>query len=190
MPETQKKLIINVFGELWTLKKVDLSPIELDYYGSIATGMNSPLHEALIDPFFYPKLKLEKTQSFFDLKGTIISGITNHTSNQIEIWYDGIKEKIWVANLKNTTLFPTFQVKFETKENTQPKGFYIETYEFGKIGSFEIALDSYERENLKFQFLNYGSSIFLQNNFIYNKIKLNLKKTDSYITQLNSFEID
>lgn len=189
MPENQKKLKINVFGELWTLKKVDLSPIELDYYGSIATGMNLPLHKALIDPFFYPKLKLENTQSFFDLKGTLISGITNHSSNQIEIWFNGYKEKIWVANLKNTTLFPTYQVKFETIENTQTKGFYIETYEFGKIGSFEIELNTYERENLKLHFLNYGESLFLQNKFFYNELNLEIKKPDSNITRLHSFEI-
>ncbi|WP_353083273.1 hypothetical protein [Flavobacterium sp.] len=189
MPETQKKLKINVFGELWTLKKVALSPIELDYYGSIAAGMNLSLHNALIDPFFYPKLKLENTQSFFDLKGTIISGITNHSLNQIEIWHNGNKEKIWIANLKNTSLFPTYKLKFETIENTLSNGIYIETKEFGKIGSFETTIDNYERENLEFNFINYGTNLLLQNNFSYKGKFLSLKKTDCNITRLISFEV-
>lgn len=188
MPEPQKKLKINVFGELWTLKKVALSPIEFEYFNSIATGMNLTLHQALIDPFFYPKLKLEKTQSFSDLKGNVISGITNHNSNQIEIWHEGHKEKFWVTNLKNTSLFPTYQVKFEHLNNTLTNGIYIETMEFGKIGSYEITLDSYKRENLEFCFLNYGETLLLQNKFQYNGKYLSKKKNDSVITRLFSFE--
>ena len=86
MSNTSKKLKINVFGELWTLKKVALTPIEMEYYGSIAAGMNQPLYKALIDPFFYPKLKLENTQSCFDLNGEVISGATTKDANQVEIW--------------------------------------------------------------------------------------------------------
>jgi len=189
MPKTQKMLKINVFGELWTLKKVALSPIELDYYGSIASGMKQPLHQALIDPFFYPKLKLENTQSFFDLKGNVLSGITNHSSNQLDIWQEGHREKIWVTNLKNNTLFPTYNVKFENLEKTLTNGIYIETMEFGKIGSYETTIESYERENLEFNFLNYRDTLLLQNKFCYNGKYLRRKRNDSTITRLNSFEI-
>jgi hypothetical protein len=60
----------------------------MEYYGNIASGMNQPLYQALLDPFFYPKLRLEHTTSFLDLKGDIISGITEKTTNQIEIWFN------------------------------------------------------------------------------------------------------
>ena len=99
MSITKKKLKINVFGELWTLKKVVLTPIEMEYYNNFALGMNQPLHQALLDPFFYPKLRLESTTSFLDLRGNVISGVTENSSNQIDLWFDGKKEKIWVGNL-------------------------------------------------------------------------------------------
>jgi hypothetical protein len=189
MSNTSKKLKINVFGELWTLKKVSLSTIEMEYYRSIASGMNQPLHEALIDPFFYPKLKLENRQSFFDLKGEEISGATTNSANQLDIWCEGNREKIWIANLKNTTLFPIYQVNFEEKVNTLSNGIYIETLEFGKIGSYEIVVDSFIRENLEFHFLTYGKAILLQNKFCYNGKNLTKKKSDCSITSLHSFEI-
>lgn len=188
MSKTLQKLKINVFGELWTLKKIALSLNELEYYSSIASGMNLPLHKALIDPFFYPKLKLENRQSFFDLKGEGISGVTSNSANQLDIWCNGTREKIWVANLKNTSLFPTYQVNFEEKANALSTGIYIETLEFGKIGSYEIMVDSYTRENLEFYFLTYGEAILLQNKFCYNGKFLQKKSTDCSITRLHSFE--
>lgn len=189
MSNISKKLKINVFGELWTLKKVALTPIEMEYYGSIAAGMNQPLHKALIDPFFYPKLKLENTQSCFDLNGEVISGATTKDANQVEIWFEGKKEKILVTNLKNTLLFPIYQVSFEKKENTLSKGIYIETLEFGKVGSYEIIVADFFRENLKFHFLTFGETLLLQNKFYYNGKFLKKKNNDCYITRIHSFEI-
>jgi hypothetical protein len=189
MSNISKKLKINVFGELWSLKKVALTPIEMEYYGSIASEMNQPLHKALIDPFFYPKLKLEKKQSYFDLNGEVISGATAKAANQLEIWFDGKKEKIWVANLKNTLLFPIYQVSFEKKENTLSKGIYIETLEFGKVSSYEIMVTDFLRENLRFHFLTFGESMLLQNKFDYNGKFLKKKNNDCSITRIHSFEI-
>jgi hypothetical protein len=184
-----QKLKLNIFGQLWTLKKVALTPIELEYYGSIASRMNQPLHEALLDPFFYPKLRLEKMTSFLDLKGEVISGITENTSNQIEIWSNGKKEKIWVANLKNSTLFPIYNVKFSEQVTTLSNGIYIETYEFGKIASCEILIDDFKKELLEFNFFKNNNTLLLQNSFKYDGKTLKKVKTDSNFTRVHSFEI-
>jgi hypothetical protein len=189
MSPSLQKLKINVFGELWSLKKVALTPIEFEYYESIASRTNQPLHEALLDPFFYPKLRLEKTTSFLDLKGEVISGITENTSNQIEIWYNGKKEKIWVANLKNSTLFPIYNVKLSEQETTLSNGIYIETYEFGKIASCEILIDDFKKELLEFNFFKNNNTLLLQDSFKYNGKVLKKLKTDSNITRYHSFEI-
>jgi hypothetical protein len=168
---------------------VILTPIEQEYYSSIASGMNQSLHQALLDPFFYPKLRLESTTSFLDLKGSVVSGITENTSNQIDLWYDGKKEKIWVANLKNSTLFPIYTVTFSEHLNLLSSGIYIETFEFGKIASCEVMLNDFNKEHLEFNFLKHKEALLLQNRFKYNGKFLKSNKTDSNFIRIHSFEI-
>lgn len=189
MSITKKKLKINIFGELWTLKKVLLTPIEMEYYCSIASGMNQPLHKALLDPFFYPKLRLESTTSFLDLKGNAISGVTENSSNQIDLWFDGKKEKIWVANLKNGTLFPIYNITFSEDLKELSSGIYIETLEFGKIASCEVMLDDFSKELLEFNFIKHKELLLLENRFKYNGKILKSNKTDSNFIRIHSFEI-
>lgn len=184
-----QKLKIDLFGELWTLKKIELTAIELEYYSIKASRTNKPLHQALLDPFFYPKLRLENTTSFLDLKGKEISGITENTYNQIDLWYAGKKEKIWITNLKNSTLFPVYNINFTEQAISLASGIYIETYEFGKIGSYEIMVDSFARENFEFHFFKYDNAFLLQNKFCYNGKDLAKKKNDCMITRLHSFVI-
>lgn len=190
VPLELQKLKVNVFGELWTLKRVQLTPIENEYYGNIAQATKQPLHQALIDPFFYPKLRLENTQSFFDLRGDVLSGLTENSHNQIEIWYAGKREKIWVTNLKNSTIFPIYDIHFETKPKELSSGIYIETTEFGLIGSYEIMIPEFDTKNLGFSFLNYGNDLLLQNKFMYNGKGFKKGKTDASITRLNSFVVE
>lgn len=86
-----EKLKINLFGELWTLKKVVLNPMEQEYFEQIASRINLPLYQALLDPFFYFHLKLNTIPSLDKLSGEMIIGLMNTTKNQIEIWLDGKK---------------------------------------------------------------------------------------------------
>jgi hypothetical protein len=51
------KLKINLFGESQTFKRVSLDPIQKIEYETIAQLMKQPLHQALIDPYFYFLLK-------------------------------------------------------------------------------------------------------------------------------------
>ena len=184
-----EKLRINVFGQLLTIKKIALTDIEFEYYTNTASRINKPLHQALLDPFFYPKLRLEITTSFLDLKGETFSGITENTSNQIDLWYAGKKEKIWVANLKNSSLFPTYNVQFSEQITALSSGIYIETYEYGKIGSYERMVNSFAKENLDFHFFRYENALLLQNKFCYKGEPFTKKKNDCIITRTHSFVI-
>lgn len=184
-----EKLRINVFGQLLTIKQIALTDIEFEYYSNTASRINKPLHQALLDPFFYPKLRLENTTSFLDLKGDAFSGITENTSNQIDLWYAGKKEKIWVANLKNSSLFPSYNINFTERAISLSSGIYIETYEYGKIGSYERMVNSFAKENLDFHFFRYENVLLLENKFCYNGETLIKKKNDCIITRTHSFVI-
>ena len=189
MSGSNNKLKINVFGELWTLKKVNLNPVELEYYTNIASSIKKPLHQALLDPFFYPKLRLENTQSFFDLRGNKISGITENQTNQIDLWYNGSKEKIWIKSLKNNTLFPIYKVRFSEIGKPSEPGIYIETLEFGKIGSCELLIQNLDTTNLEFEFIKYENMLLLKNEFFYDSMPFKVLKTDCNFTRIYSYEI-
>ncbi len=51
-------------------KEVKLDAIEHDYFLSIANRIGMDLNEALLDPYFYFKLKLDKYQTYEALNGT------------------------------------------------------------------------------------------------------------------------
>jgi hypothetical protein len=123
-------------------------------------------------------------------KRQVLSGLTENSHNQIEIWYAGKREKIWVTNLKNSTIFPIYDVHFESKPKELPSGIYIETTEFGLIGSYEIMISEFDTKNLGFSFLNYGNDLLLQNKFMYNGKGFKKGKTDASITRLNSFVVE
>lgn len=80
-----------LFGELYTIKRVVLNPMEQEYFEQIASRLNLPLHQAVLDPFFYYHLKLNAIPSLDKLPGEMISGLLNTNKNQIEIWLDGKK---------------------------------------------------------------------------------------------------
>jgi hypothetical protein len=86
-----QKLKINLFGEVLTIKRVVLNPIEQEYYELIAARIKQPLHQALLDPFFYYHLKLNSIDSLEKLPCEEVSGLMNTPKNQIEIWLDGKK---------------------------------------------------------------------------------------------------
>jgi hypothetical protein len=46
------KLKINLYGDGWSLKKIELEPIQKEYFEQIAKRTNQTLHQAIIDPFF------------------------------------------------------------------------------------------------------------------------------------------
>ena len=122
-------------------------------------------------------------------KGNEISGVTENSSNQIDLWLDGKKEKIWVANLKNATLFPIYNITFSEHLNVLSSGIYIETLEVGKIASCEVMLDDFSKERLEFNFIKYKEQLLLENRFNYNGKILKSNKTDSNFIRIHSFEI-
>ena len=99
-----KKLKINLYGESWTLKKFECSSTELSSCLDIAKQMKLNIEEALLSPFFYYNLRLTSIPSLEYLPGKKISGLIDNPSNQIEIWFDGIRISKTAYTISGTTL--------------------------------------------------------------------------------------
>jgi len=94
-----QKLKINLFGEWWVLMKLELSPIEQEYFTQIANRLQLPLYQAFLDPFFYHHLRLNSIPNLDKLPCKKVGGLLGTTNHQVEVWIDGKKsQKIFQTN--------------------------------------------------------------------------------------------
>ncbi|MDD2674211.1 MAG: hypothetical protein PHF81_04970 [Flavobacterium sp.] len=180
------KLKINLFGESQTLKRVVFNSIQKMEYAIIAQRMKQPLHQALIDPYFYFLLKNDNIQSFEDFGGFSNKVLLNTPKNQIEIWYQNKKiQKLKINDLlEELLLFPLYSTKVLEKSFNLENGIYIEQKEIGWIGQYEIMIDNFRIEELLFQL----SSNNLQK-ITYQDKEFRFIKSDALLTYQNSFEL-
>jgi hypothetical protein len=185
-----KKLKINLFGELWTLKKVLLNPIEKEYFENIASRLKLPLHQALLDPFFYHHLRLNAIPGIDKLPCKEVGGLINNINHQIEIWFNGKKtEKIDINDLEPSQyLFPLYQMKKAVITDANQVGIYIEQKEMGFIGSFETMLNEFSMDDLNFSLLQMNNHLLLDN-ITHKNAKMVFKRRETLITYQNSYEI-
>lgn len=150
-----QKIKINLFGELWTLKKVVLNQMEQEYYEIIASRMKQPLHLAVLDPFFCYHLKLNSVDSLEKIPCEMVSGLMNTPKNQIEIWLDSKKIlKIKLDELNpDQYLIPLYNIKISILNKYNDQGIYIEQKEIGFIGSYEFQTANFNIEDLQFDLL-------------------------------------
>lgn len=185
-----QKLKINLFGELWTLKKVVLNPMEQEYYELIAARIKQPLHLALLDPFFYYHLKLNSIDSLEKLPCETMSGLMNTPKNQIEIWLDGkkiLKLKLDELN-QDQYLIALYNTKVAMVNRSGKEGIFIEQKEIGYIGSYEFKTEKFDIADLQFDLIELNNQLLL-NKIIYPNSKTIFKKKDTLITYQNSFVI-
>jgi len=190
MPTPLQKLKIDLFGEVITIKRVVLNSIEQDYYDSIATGLKLPLHQAILDPFFYFHLKLKTVDSLEKLPCEEVSGLLNTPKNQIEIWLDGKKiHKLKLEALnQDQYLFPLYSVEKKLLNFSKTPGIYIEQKEIGFIGSYEFKIEQFELEKLQFELVVLNDQVLLQNINYTNSRKI-FKRKETLITYQNSYFI-
>lgn len=142
------KIKLQFIGTFIYYKKIDLDDMELNYFHVIANRLQIPFNEALLDPFFYHSLRLEKYQSYDDLKGKTYSGLDINSFHQIELFINGTKkQKFSYSDLDpDSILFPlysseTTNVNFSNHDliiNWKEKG----TLSF-KTESIDFASESY-----------------------------------------------
>lgn len=185
-----KKLKINLIGEWFTLMKVKLNPIEQEYFSQIANRLQQPLHQALLDPFFYHYLKLNTIPSLDKLPNKQLGGLVGKSNHQIEIWFNGKKtHKISISELEpNQYLFPLYNVKKKFITEPHHEGIYIEQKEMGFIGSFETSVIDFSMDDLNFSLLEINNH-FLLENITHQNTKMVFKRKETLITYQNSYEI-
>lgn len=187
-----QKLKINLFGEFWSLRKVLLLPEQKEKYQNVSNKLKLPLHQSLIDPFFYHCLQDKTIQTDEDISQPILNGLLNTTKNQIEIWYKNHKvQKFKMTDLNDEfLLFPLFNSQIKNNQNKLESGIYIEQKEIGSF-SFELQLSTesnFSLELLHFELYNVDDKLFLHH-FHFNNQPFELKRTDSLITYKSSFVI-
>lgn len=190
MIDSSQKLRINLFGEWWVLMKVELNPIELEYFTQIASRLKQPLHLAMLDPFFYHHLRLNSISSIDKLPTKKIGGLLYNSKHQIEIWFKGKKlQKVSISELDpNQYLFPLYNVKKTIITEPHHDGIYIEQKEMGFIGSFETTVIDFSMDDLNFSLLEINNHLLLDN-ITHQNTKMVFKRKETLITYQNSYEI-
>jgi hypothetical protein len=190
MPTPSKKLKINLFGEWWVLMKVVLNPIEQEYFTQIANRLQLPLHQALLDPFFYYHLRLNSIPSLDKLPCKKVGGLLHNSNHQLEIWFNGKKtQKITIPELEPSQyLFPLYQVDKSIITDTNFDGIYIEQKEMGFIGSFETMVDDFSMNDLNFSLLEIKGHLLLDN-ITHQQSKMVFKRKETLITYQHSYEV-
>jgi hypothetical protein len=185
-----KKLKINLYGESWTLKKFECSSADFNLCINVAEKMKLSLEEALLSPFFYYNLKLPNIPSLEYIPGKKISGLLNTASNQIEIWYNGIRlKKLNLSDFnQEDLLFPLYNVSKIEIDNKFEPGIYVEQIVFGLVASYEVTVENFNIKNLHFCLLELTDKTLLQK-ITYDNQELRLNKKDVLIRYQNGFEI-
>jgi hypothetical protein len=190
MPTPTQKLKINLFGEWWVLKRILLTPNEFIYFEQVAARINKPLHEALLDPFFYPKLHLEKIQTLDQLPGELYCGLSNHPKSQLDFWWNQRKAgALFLKEILSTIyLFPLYNVMQHSIPTPLVPGIYIEQKELGFIGSYLIQTPRFDLENCQFNIQNY-QDLQLLKSVTYEGISAKFQKKEAGLIYQHSFVV-
>lgn len=191
MHTPSQKLKINLFGEWWSLRKLKLNPIEQEYFTQIANRLQQPLHQALLDPFFYHYLRLNTIPSLDKLPCEKLGGLLGSTNHQVEVWIDGKKsQKILQSELDPTQyLFPLYKTEVNHLTLNDTPGIYIEQKEVGFIGSYEFQTNDFSIDNLVFNLLQTHHQLLLQS-ITYPNCKVVFKEKETLINYQHSYVVD
>lgn len=158
--------------------------MELTYFESIAKRIGLPLNEALIDPLFYYKLRLEKYQSYRDLNGKCYFGLDVKSFYQIELFKVGLKKQkfsYFDLNPINVLfpLYPSVIYKIDKPTNN----LVIRTKEKGRVAysfqnEFTIVLD----ELISFELTQLNINLIFTN-VNANHFPLSISKSDTFIIE-------
>ena len=191
MPTPPQKIKINFFGEWWSLRSVKLNPIEQEYFSQIANRLQQPLHQALLDPFFYHYLRLTTIPCLDKLPCEKFGGLLGTTNHQVEVWIDGKKSlKILMQELAPTQyLFPLYKTEVKHFKLNNTSGIYIEQKEVGFIGSYEFQTNDFSIDNLVFNLLQTNHQLLLQS-ITYPNCKVVFKEKETLINYQHSYVVD
>lgn len=185
------KLKINFLGTGIEIKRILLPTDVLENWKGLIHQKRT-ITEALLDPFFYYKLKDKKYASLEDLPAEKCSGILNTPKSQIEFWFK--RKKVYKLNtyelFNENVLFPLFNMERMHNQFIHSNGIYIIQNEIGTIGTYELMVNS-ETLNIDdfiFEIDTYQYATFIKN-IKYQNQNVEFIKKDTMITYQSGFEV-
>ena len=179
------KIKIQLIGTFNSCIAVELDAMEQTYFDNIAKRMRVSLLDAIIDPYFYHLLRLEKYQSYLDLKGSRYFGLDIHSFHQIELFVNGHKKQkfsYFDLNPENV-LFPLYNTNIISPQIFLESPLLIRTKEKGSINfvmQYPLAVPM--DEILSFTFFKTDNELLLSEiNFAKNNLPIN--KSDTIIVE-------
>lgn len=188
-----KKLKVNLFGESYRIHLLELNPTLFNKLQDAAKKLNEPLDEAVFNLFFFNKLNIIGIQSLNDLNKKSFCGLINNSKSQIEILYGRKRIAKFALNdlFIPTTLFPIYNTRVYNESHINlPEGLYIEEIEIGLMGSYEVEVDQFKIEKLKFHLVmleGLNSSYELLHKISYKGRFLTSNKSDTLIRRQTGF---
>jgi hypothetical protein len=185
------KLKINFLGTGIEIKRI-LLPEEIMVQWEGLINPKKTITDALIDPFFYYKLKDKKYTNLEDLPSEKCSGIINAPKSQIEFWFN--RKKVYKLNtlelFNENVLFPLFNIDTIQYPFISTKGIYILQYEIGTIGTYELLVnsDTLNIDDFTFEVDSSQNATFIKN-IKYQNQNLEFVKKDTMINYQLGFEV-
>lgn len=104
---------LQLFGTFFLIKEVVFDPMETVYFEKVAQRYGQTLTDALLDPYFYDQLRLDKYHHPEDLKGDWYYALDVSQYHVIELWGVGNKKQKFNLNdlHPERTLFPLYPTK-------------------------------------------------------------------------------
>ncbi len=185
------KLKINFLGTGIEIKIILLPTDVLENWKGIINQKRT-ITDALLDPFFYYKLKDKRYSSLEDLPSENCSGILNTPKSQIEFWFNRKKvSKLNTHELFNeNVLFPLFNIKRIQNSFIHSKGIYILQNEIGTIGTYELMVNSETLNIDDFIFeIDSSHNVTFVKKIKYQNLDFSFQKKDTVITYQSCFEV-
>ena len=156
------KLKINLYGESWRLKKLQLTQELANKLTEAFSVLKISIGQALLDLEFYEYLNHPSLNGVEDLQFDEVGGLLNSHKGLVEIWFNGKKvQKLNLDTLfRPNTLFSLYNTRILDikKENLEP-GIYLVENEIGLIACYELVIENFEIDNLSFNLVTFQSEL-------------------------------
>lgn len=152
------KVKINLFGESWSLKELELSNDLKAKIDPAISQSSDELTNLLLDLSFYEKLGIPEIKSIADFPGASIKGLQNTPKSQLEIWLNG--KKILKISLKalfnQNTLFKLYHTQETTIDfEDLGEGIYVFEQEMGLVACYQLTTAKFNIDRLVFRLLKF-----------------------------------
>ena len=192
----EKPLRVKLFGESIKIHRLKVDDTMMSTLVAVANTLKLPLHEALLDFDFFRVLNATKIQCLHDLLSVRFCGLIHNSKNQVEVTYG--RKRIAKFNMNElirpTTLFALYNTQLGfINLNDIGAGIYVEEREIGLIGTYEVIVEDFQIDLLKFCLVktNYSSEDFeLLSTVKYENIELPNLKSDSLLSRQVAFVVE